>query len=78
MPPAHAGQPLTHSSSDRSVCAWCGDAIGSRTLGAASEQNFGICRKCLEVELTRLKARKPVKRSPAVESESVPVLGIRR
>jgi hypothetical protein len=78
MPPAHAGQPLTQPSADRSVCAWCGDAIGSRTLGSDSEQNFGICRKCLEVELTRLKARKPIKRSHAAESVSMPILGIRR
>ena len=78
MPPAHAGQSLTQPSTDRSVCAWCGDGIGSRKLGAAAEQNFGICRRCLDDELTRLKARKPIKRSPAVDSGSAPVLGIRR
>ncbi len=78
MPPAHAGQSLVPMSSRCSVCAWCGDAIGSRSIGEAPEQNFGICRKCLEQELTRLKTRKPIKRSPAGEPEAVPALGMRR
>jgi hypothetical protein len=75
MPPAPAGHSLTLPSSVHSVCAWCGDAIGTRSLLPTSELNFGICRKCLGDELTRLRARKPAKRSHTTEREAVPALG---
>jgi hypothetical protein len=78
MPPAHAGPSLAPISSGCSLCAWCGDAIGSRSAGEAHEHNFGICRKCLELELTRLKTRKPIKTAPAGEPDSIPALGMRR
>lgn len=75
MPSAPAGHSLTLPSSVHSVCAWCEEAIGTRSLLPASELNFGICRKCLGEELARLRARQPVKRSPAAGREGTPALG---